>query len=110
MSSESEYVTGLAREALDPERGTPIDTPWGMYSLHLVGDEVVCVQAFCPHMDGPLFEGTRTGSRLVCPWHSWIYDLSSCERVDSADEEGRCLDHLVVIEGDDGALALRKAD
>ena len=110
MTSESEFATGLSRASLDPERGTPIDTPWGKYALHLVGDEVVCTQAFCPHMDGPLFEGTRSGSRLVCPWHSWIYDLSTCERVDSGEDEGRCLSRLSVVDRGEEGLVVLSAD
>ena len=79
-----------------------------MYALHLVDDEVVCVQAFCPHMEGPLFEGTRSGSKLVCPWHEWMYDLSSCERGDSGEGERACLARLSVVDrGEVGEIVVR---
>ena len=107
MGGPEEYATGVTRASLDPQRATPVDTPWGKYALHLVGDEVVCVQAFCPHMEGPLFEGTRSGSQLVCPWHGWIFDLSSCERVDAAEDEDACLDRLSVIDRGEEGLVLQ---
>jgi nitrite reductase/ring-hydroxylating ferredoxin subunit len=107
MSSPTEHATGVLRSELDPQRATPIETPWGKFALHLVDEEVVCVQAFCTHMEGPLFEGTRSGARLICPWHGWIFDLSSCERVDGGDGERRCLEHLVVIDRAEAGLVLQ---
>jgi nitrite reductase/ring-hydroxylating ferredoxin subunit len=110
MSSPVEHATGLLRSALDPKRATPIETPWGTYALHLVDGDVVCTQAYCPHMEGPLFEGTRSGSRLVCPWHAWIYDLSTGKRVDDGDgaeSDERCLKRLEVLDrGADGLVLL----
>ena len=107
MGGPEEHATGVMRASLDSDRATPIETPWGKYALHLVGDEVVCVQAFCPHMEGPLFEGTRSGGQLVCPWHGWIFDLSSCERVDAGEGERACLVRLSVVDRGEEGLALQ---
>lgn len=98
------------RSSLDPERATPVETPWGKYALHLVDDEVICVQAFCPHMEGPLFEGTRSGARLVCPWHGWMFDLSTCERVDDGEGERTCLERLTVIDRGAEGLVLQPVE
>ncbi len=35
--------------------------------------------AACPHMAGPLDEGTIVEGRLECPWHHYLYDLESGE-------------------------------
>ncbi len=110
MGDLLEHTTGVKRTSLDPERATPVETPWGKYALHLVGDEVVCVQAFCPHMEGPLFEGSRSGSQLVCPWHAWIYDLSTCERVDSGEGGRDCLARLSVVDRGEEGLVLRVSE
>jgi len=109
MGDPQEHETGVTRASLDPERATPIETPWGKYALHLVGEEVVCVQAFCPHMEGPLFEGTRSGSQLVCPWHGWIYDLSTCEKVGSGEGGRDRLARLFVVDRGDEGLVLQAA-
>ncbi len=33
--------------------------------------------AECPHNRGPLAEGRIDGTTLVCPWHSYRFDLES---------------------------------
>lgn len=39
--------------------------------------EVYAVQAQCPHKGGPLADGLVGGSTLICPLHSWKFDLST---------------------------------
>ncbi len=86
--SES-HDTGLRPEALDPARPPVVETPWGALALHLVGGRWVAADAWCPHMLGPLHQGTRTGDEIVCPWHAWRFDLVSGRRTDAptADEQ-----------------------
>lgn len=31
----------------------------------------------CPHRGGPLCTGDLLGTRLVCPWHGWQFDLAT---------------------------------
>ena len=76
-----EFDTGLAREDLDPHRPEPIETPWGSIALFTVGREIFAVQSFCPHLQGPLFQGTVTGEDVVCPWHFWRFSLRSGRRL-----------------------------
>lgn len=35
------------------------------------------VQAECPHQKGPLAEGLAGGGTVICPMHSWKFDLAS---------------------------------
>src|SRR5215510_2302843 len=37
--------------------------------------EVFATQAECPHRGGPLADGLLGGTTLVCPLHSWKFDL-----------------------------------
>jgi len=83
LPGPDEHDTGLRLEALDPDRPPVVLTPWGTMALYRRGDEVLCSQAFCPHLAGPLFEGARIGDSITCPWHQWSYDLRSGERLDS---------------------------
>jgi nitrite reductase (NADH) small subunit len=76
------FDTALARAELDPSRPRPIETPWGTMALFDLGGEVVCVQAFCPHLLGPLFQGSVAGGAVTCPWHAWRFDLKSGDRID----------------------------
>jgi len=81
MSTPLEFDTGLALRDLDPERPRAVETPWGTMGLFCVGDEVLCAQAFCPHLQGPLFQGTLSGATVTCPWHRWRFDLRTGERL-----------------------------
>jgi nitrite reductase (NADH) small subunit len=40
-------------------------------------DQLFAVQAVCPHKGGPLADGLIGGSTLVCPLHSWKFDLTT---------------------------------
>lgn len=31
----------------------------------------------CPHRNGPLGQGWLEGDAVVCPWHSWSFDLAT---------------------------------
>ena len=42
-------------------------------------DHLFAVQAACPHKGGPLCDGLLGGTTLICPLHSWKFDLSSGE-------------------------------
>lgn len=136
-TSDEDFDTGLAPEALDPEHPLPIETPWGRMALYRFGDEVLCVQAFCPHLEGPLFQGTLTapgaaesagvrapedtgsepeaggaprGPTVICPWHRWRYDLRSGERLwpgPQGEAPRRALVRCEVLVGAGGTVWLR---
>lgn len=76
------FDSGIAPEELDPERPRSVETPWGAFALFVVGGRVLCVQSFCPHLEGPLFQGSVAGGIVTCPWHSWRFSLETGERVD----------------------------
>lgn len=80
-SSESSFSTGLTLRDLDAARPKLVETPWGVMALHVIEGEVLCAAAFCPHLDGPLFEGTLSGATITCPWHQWRYDLRTGRRI-----------------------------
>lgn len=75
------FDTRLDPGTLSRTRPTPIETPWGTLALYFVDGEFLAAQAFCPHLDGPLFEGTQSGDEIVCPWHQWRFSLRTGERV-----------------------------
>ena len=67
---------------VDLVRPMPLETPWGVMALFRVEREIVCVQAFCPHLEGPLFQGSVAAGEVTCPWHLWRFDLRSGARTD----------------------------
>jgi nitrite reductase/ring-hydroxylating ferredoxin subunit len=64
---------------LTPEEahGRLVTAPWGDLGLFRRADGAfVAVDAWCPHLDGPLWEGTAGGrDELACPWHGWRFSL-----------------------------------
>ncbi len=32
---------------------------------------------WCPHRQGPLGQGWLDGGAVICPWHSWAFDLQT---------------------------------
>jgi nitrite reductase (NADH) small subunit len=45
--------------------------------FHSRSGSVYAVQAQCPHRGGPLADGLIGGTTLICPLHSWKFDLAS---------------------------------
>lgn len=113
MSAPSEEFDTLVRpEELDPQRARAVATPWGEYALYLVEGEVHCVQAFCPHLAGPLFQGTRFADTITCPWHHWRYCVRSGERLDGLEpgSSRAPLSRCEVRVGERGTLLLARPE
>jgi nitrite reductase (NADH) small subunit len=41
--------------------------------------ELFAAQATCPHRGGPLADGILGSAKLICPLHSWTFDLRNGE-------------------------------
>jgi nitrite reductase (NADH) small subunit len=50
--------------------------------FHARSGEVFASQAECPHRGGPLADGLVGGRLLVCPLHSWKFDLGTGKAAD----------------------------
>ena len=46
-------------------------------ALVRVADTVHALDDACPHAGGPLSEGAVLGDALVCPYHTWMWDLTT---------------------------------
>lgn len=79
---EQAFDTHLAPAEIDPSRPEPIETPWGSFAIFALSRGLVAVQSFCPHMEGPLFQGTLSGETLTCPWHEWRFSLATGRHID----------------------------
>ena len=66
--------------------------------LARVGDQVYACADACSHRGGPLSEGKLTGTRLTCPWHGWLYDVTTGACVD--DPSVAVDKYEVKVEGD----------
>ncbi len=52
-----------------------------MVCLANADGKVTAMDNLCPHRQGPLGQGWLEGTAVVCPWHSWAFDLGTgrCE-------------------------------
>ena len=41
------------------------------------GDTVHAVDDACPHAGGPLSEGAVLEDMIICPYHTWMWDLTT---------------------------------
>ncbi len=88
--SPTEFDTGLTRADLDSKQARFVNAPWGEFALYESDGQLYCASAFCPHMEGPLFEGSVIAGIVTCPWHSWRFSLESGELVSAEDCEEPC--------------------
>ncbi len=101
------FVDILASDAL--VEGVPLVVEDGRVPVLLLrhGGQVYAVEAWCPHVGGPLGDGTFEGLTVVCPWHG------SCFRLD----DGRPLNgpasaplRTFEVQERDGRISVRPSD
>jgi nitrite reductase (NADH) small subunit len=61
-----------------PSPGEAREFPFGSKLLCVANVEgkIAAVDNFCSHRGGPLGQGIVEGSRIVCPWHGWEFELT----------------------------------
>jgi len=42
-----------------------------------VDGELSALDNLCPHRQGPLGQGWIEGASVVCPWHSWMFNVKT---------------------------------
>lgn len=42
-----------------------------------IGDKFFALNSICPHMGGPISCGKLIGKAILCPWHSWAFDVET---------------------------------
>lgn len=72
---------------------------------------IVAIDAWCPHLDGPLWEGSARDGEVACPWHRWRYSLKTgqCTWAPAGDAEEAAETEIQIYpthEGADGCLEI----
>lgn len=73
------------------------------------GDRVLATGARCTHKGAPLKNGTRIGTRVICPWHHANFDLASGDHIEPPGQgclarfETAVVDGRVLVEVPEGA-------
>ncbi len=67
-------------EAIPPGEGRAFDIGGERIAIFRTrAGGIFAVQAECPHQGGPLADGLVGGTTLICPLHSWKFDLATGE-------------------------------
>lgn len=62
-----------------PKQGEVAEADAGgtMVCLANVEGELSAIDNLCPHRQGPLGQGWLEGNAVVCPWHSWTFNVET---------------------------------
>jgi nitrite reductase/ring-hydroxylating ferredoxin subunit len=77
-----EAVPRLVRVAAAGEipvgRGKTVEVDGLFLAVYNTGNgRYRAVSGSCPHEGGPLGEGVLVGSRIICPWHGFDFDVAT---------------------------------
>lgn len=105
------FATDVAADDVTPDRPRLVETPAGRLALVRDGETLRAIDAWCPHLDGPLWEGTTAGGEIACPWHRWRYSLSTgrCTWAPAGDAEEAAETEIRILAtrtGADGRVAV----
>ena len=73
----SEYVSVAKPEDLAPGEGRVVEVQGNEVALFNLNGAFYAIDNLCVHQGGPLGEGLLEGENVICPWHSWKYNLKS---------------------------------
>jgi nitrite reductase (NADH) small subunit len=62
-----------------PPEGSVIETAAEGIEICLArhNGELAALDNWCPHRRGPLGQGWIEGEAVICPWHSWAFNLKT---------------------------------
>jgi nitrite reductase/ring-hydroxylating ferredoxin subunit len=68
-------------------------------ALFNVGGKFCAIDNTCPHRGGPLGEGSLQGELVTCPWHGWVFNVTT-GTLAATDRAGVAC-YAVKVEGED---------
>lgn len=64
---------------IPPGEGRTVQAEDRYLALFNESGEFLAIDDTCPHQGASLGEGTLHEGRVICPWHSWIFELRTGE-------------------------------
>lgn len=72
----AKWTTVAPLEDLQDGKPLRVETDGAPVMLLRQGDDLRAIGATCPHLGGPLDEGTIDGETVACPWHGSVFSLA----------------------------------
>jgi nitrite reductase/ring-hydroxylating ferredoxin subunit len=71
------WIKVAAADQLAPGQFLRIEVEGEEGLLHNVGGRIYCTGSVCPHQGRSLVTGRLEGSTFTCPWHAWVFDVTT---------------------------------
>ena len=71
--AETKFVKVATTGDIPPGHSKMVMAHGKPMALFNVDEQFYAINQICPHMGGPLSEGTLNGKVVTCPWHKWSY-------------------------------------
>ena len=75
----AEFVRAMAASELAPGECAEVSVGGRPVALFNVGGTFYATSNTCLHRGGPLGKGALDGCEVLCPWHSWSFDVTTGE-------------------------------
>lgn len=75
----SRWIDVAAADEIAPGRGRTVAAGDLRIAVFNDGGEYCAIDDACPHQGASLGEGLLHDGRVICPWHSWVFDVRSGE-------------------------------
>lgn len=81
------FVFAAKLAEIEEGAGKTVEVLGREYALFRVEGEIRCIDSACPHEGASLAEGELKDGVVVCPWHSWSFDVCTGCSVDPPDND-----------------------
>jgi len=94
------FVKVATTGVIAPGEGKLVDAGGKKIALFNVDGTFYVIDETCTHRGGPLSEGMLKGTKVTCPWHGAVFDVTS-GAVRGAPAPRDVVSYKVRVEGDD---------
>lgn len=99
----AEFVRALSASGLAPGECVEVSVGGRPVALFNVRGTFYATSNTCLHRGGPLGKGALDGCEVLCPWHSWAFDVTT--GVSTANPDLRIATYEVKVE--DGEVMVK---
>ncbi|HXX94476.1 MAG TPA: Rieske (2Fe-2S) protein [Planctomycetota bacterium] len=71
------WIRVASAAELAPGRSLRIQVEGEEGLLHQVEGRIYCTGSVCPHQGRSLATGQLEGTLFTCPWHAWVFDVTT---------------------------------
>ncbi len=64
-------------QSVAPGSAVKVEVNGQELAVYNVDGKFYSTSNICPHQGGPLHEGMLEGCGIVCPWHAWVFDVTT---------------------------------